>query len=425
MASLPTISFAQADSKYLAGAVPEEDGKVVFKKEYEQKGLGQDAIYGRVYDWLTELMKANGNNSRILYAKKDDGQIVAQGEEYLVFSNNAFSLDRALMSYNIIAFCGQDKCEIQVERIRYHYGDQRYTAEEQISDGTALNKKKTAIFRGNKKFRVFTVDFVNALFENAETAFGLRNVAAPVSSSAEASLQQTAAVPATKTATVEMASATSANVSAAGVDNAAATSATTPAATSISAQPASVPVANANPAAQASSGISSLTGYKQLTPDKIPGNIIKMLNEDWMLITAGTDAHFNMMTASWGGLGVLYGKPVALCFINPTRYTCQLMEKNDTYTLTFYTEAYREALKYCGSNSGRDKDKVKGSGLTPITTPSGSKAFSEAWLIIECRKLIGQSLNYDALFDENVKSEWTGKQLHKMYIGEIVNVWVK
>jgi flavin reductase (DIM6/NTAB) family NADH-FMN oxidoreductase RutF len=157
----------------------------------------------------------------------------------------------------------------------------------------------------------------------------------------------------------------------------------------------------------------------------MPGNIIKMLNEDWMLITAGTDEKFNMMTASWGGLGTLFSKPVAFCFINPTRYTYQLMETNETYTLTFYTEAYREALNYSGTNSGRDVDKVKGSGLTPITTPSGSKAFSEAWLIIECRKLVAQSLNHDALFNESIKAEWTGRQLYKMYIGEILNVWVK
>jgi flavin reductase (DIM6/NTAB) family NADH-FMN oxidoreductase RutF len=398
MAFMPVISLAQADNKYLAGAVPEEEGKIVFRKEYELKGADRDAIYERVYNWLEERMKVNENNSRILFTKKEDGQIVAQGEEYLVFSSNAFSLDRALMSYNIIAFCEQDKCEIQMERIRYQYEDKKYAAEEQISDKMALNKKKTAIFRGNRKFRVYTVDFVDALFKNAEMALGLRNVAAPVSSLAEASSQQH------------------------GVDNA---SVTTPAVVSISVQPVNTPAADAIPPQTSSGNSSPLSGYKQLPPDKIPGNIIKMLNEDWMLITAGTDAHFNMMTASWGGLGVLYGKPIAFCFINPARYTYQLMEKNDTYTLTFYTEAYREALKYCGSNSGRDKDKVKGSGLTPITTPAGSKAFSEAWLIIECRKLVGQSLSHDALFDEKVKSEWAGKQLHKMYIGEIVSVWVK
>ena len=131
-----------------------------------------------------------------------------------------------------------------------------------------------------------------------------------------------------------------------------------------------------------------------------------------------------MMTASWGGLGHMYNKPVAFCFINPTRYTYQLMENNDPYTLSFYTETYRDILNYCGTNSGRDKDKVKEAGLTPITTPSGSKAFSEAWMIIECRKMVSQSLIPEALHDSQAKEKW-GTQLHKMYIGEILNVWVK
>jgi flavin reductase (DIM6/NTAB) family NADH-FMN oxidoreductase RutF len=101
------------------------------------------------------------------------------------------------------------------------------------------------------------------------------------------------------------------------------------------------------------------------------------------------------------------------------------MEKHDTFTLSFYTEAYRAALQYCGSTSGRDTDKVKGSGLTPITTPEGSKAFSEAWMIIECRKLISQPLSTEVVNDEKIRGEWLGKQMHKMYIGEISNVWIK
>jgi flavin reductase (DIM6/NTAB) family NADH-FMN oxidoreductase RutF len=372
-ACLPAVSSAQNNGKYLAGAVPETDGKVVFKKTYDLEGALQEAICERVYEWLDMRMKANKNESRISYTNKEEGQVVAQGEEYLVFSSNAFSLDRALMSYNITALCEPGKCEIRIERIRYKYENERFSAEERISDNAALNKTKTAVFRGNKKFREHTVDFADKLFEDMKAA--LDAVPAPAS-----------------------------------------------------ARPASEPAraVDVAPAQAPPSGIpATLQGYRQLAPDKIPGNIIKMLNEDWMLITAGTDTQFNMMTASWGGLGVLYGKAMAVCFINPARYTYQLMEKNDTYTLTFYTEAHREALKYCGSNSGRDTDKVKGSGLTPITVPSGAKAFAEAWLIIECRKLVGQPLNHDALFDEKVKSDWAGKQLHKMYIGEIINAWVK
>ena len=149
-----------------------------------------------------------------------------------------------------------------------------------------------------------------------------------------------------------------------------------------------------------------------------------MLSENWMLITAGNDNQFNMMTASWGGLGHVYNKPVAFCYINPTRHTFRLMENHDTYTLSFYTETYRDALQYCGSHSGQNEDKVKGSGLTPITTPSGSKAFSEAWMIIECRKLVAQPFTPEAIYNSADKAKW-GKDLHKMYIGEILNVWVK
>ena len=67
---------------------------------------------------------------------------------------------------------------------------------------------------------------------------------------------------------------------------------------------------------------------------------------------------------------------------------------------------------------------MKEAGLTPITSPSGSKAFSEAWMIIECRKMVSQSLIPEALHDSQAKEKW-GTQLHKMYIGEILNVWVK
>ncbi|MDR0574702.1 MAG: DUF4468 domain-containing protein [Tannerella sp.] len=428
MACIPAILRADDDDrKYLAGAAPEVDGKVVFTTDFNLPGVDQNSIYEYVYNWLDNRMKANGNGSRIAYADKEKGQIVAFGEEFLVFSSTALSLDRSLMSYNLVVLCKPGKCEMQLERIRYSYGEDRYTAEEQIADKVALNKKKTSIYRGYKKFRVNTIDYVDELFDGARIAFGLKeeksasSLMAPQVQQANATLV-TQAASATNTQPVQV---TETPVAAPVVAEA-----TTPAPVSVPAETAvstQSPVAAATASAPqtASDSPLSLQGYKRLSPDKIPGNIIKMLNEDWMLITAGTDQKFNMMTASWGGLGTLYGKPMAICFINPTRYTYQLMETNNTYTLTFYTEAYREALNYCGSHSGRDGDKVKGSGLTPVTTPSGSKAFSEAWLIIECRKIVGQSLSHDALFDEKIKSDWVGKQLHKMYIGEIVNVWAK
>ncbi|MDR0746122.1 MAG: DUF4468 domain-containing protein [Mediterranea sp.] len=372
LACIPTLLSAQ-DSKYLAGAVPEIDGKVVFQREFDLSGAQQDAIYERMLDWATARMEQNNNTSRIAYSDKAAGSIAATGQEYIVFSSSALSLDRTIVNYQLTITCQPGKCVVKAEKIRYVYQEkEKYNAEEWITDEVALNKSKTKIVRGLTKFRTKTIDFVENLFDSAQAALGIAK-AAPVT--VQAPVSQIGA----------------------------------PLAGTQVAQVSSTP----------------LTGYKQIAPDKIPGNIIKMLSEDWMLITAGTKDKFNMMTASWGGLGVLYQKPVAICFINPTRYTYQLMEKDDTYTLTFYTEAYRGALQYCGTNSGRDTDKVKGSGLSPITTPDGSQAFSEAWLIIECRKLVSQSITPEAISNEAVRNEWAGKQLHKMYIGEIINVWVK
>lgn len=395
------------DSKYLAGAVPVVDGKVVFSRTFNLAGAQQDAIYDRMLDWATQRMKQNGNNSRVVYTDKEKGSIAAIGEEYIVFKSSALSLDRTIVNYQLTVDAQPDKCLVEIEKIRYAYQDnERYSAEEWITDEVALNKAKTKLNRGIAKFRTKTVDFAEDIFDSAEAALGIAKVQPVVQASlVSASLQPV--VVEQDTARISPEELSKIN---------------TP-------RDRSIPKINSLPVASNisfdSPAPTPLSGYRQIAPDKIPGNIIKMLNNDWMLITAGDKDKFNMMTASWGGLGMLYGKPTATCYINPTRYTYQLMEKNDTFTLTFYTEAYREALQYCGTTSGRDTNKVAGSGLTPITTPDGSPAFGEAWLIIECRKLVSQSLTPEAIANEEVRNQWAGKQLHKMYIGEIVNVWVK
>ena len=440
VACIPAILWADDDTKYLSGAVTEVQGKVVFAKEFDLPGIDRNSIYDYVYNWLDERMKANNNESRIVFTEKEKGQIVASGEEFIVFAQNALSLDRALLNYNLVVQCKPGKCEMQIERIRYNYEKKKYTAEEMISDKVALNKNKTSIFRGYRKYRVSTIDYVDNLFEGAKVAFGIKDddikPTLVDAQSQQQTLIQAQSTTENKPATTGSADKkieavhseiTTQNEAKVTVQNNKSVTVST-SATSLTSETAQSPISQANATqsiAPLSANLSSLQGYKHLSPDKIPGNIIKMLNDDRMIITAGTDEKFNMMTAGWGGMGVLYSKPIAICFINPLNYTYQFMETNDTYTFTFYTEAYHEALLYCGSNSGRDTDKVKGSGLTPITTPSGSKAFSEAWLIIECRKLVGQSLNHDTLFDDKVKAEWTGKQLPKMFIGEIINVWVK
>lgn len=163
---------------------------------------------------------------------------------------------------------------------------------------------------------------------------------------------------------------------------------------------------------------------KKLDPRGINRNAIELIGKDWMLLTAGTPDKFNMMTASWGALGELWHKPVAFVFIRPQRYTYEFAESNDLFSLSFFGEQYRDALRLCGTKSGRETDKVAETGLTPFETESGSIAFREAGLILECRKLYDDFIREDGfLVKELVGKNYQAGDFHKMYIAEIINAW--
>jgi flavin reductase (DIM6/NTAB) family NADH-FMN oxidoreductase RutF len=170
----------------------------------------------------------------------------------------------------------------------------------------------------------------------------------------------------------------------------------------------------------------SSTEWHQITAKEIAENSVALFADDWAIITAGTPEHFNMMTASWGCLGNLWAKPVALCFVRPQRYTFEFTEREGSYTLTFFDESYRDKLQYLGTVSGRDEDKVKGSGLTPKILPSGNISFEEARLIIECKKIYADFFNEANFIDTTIIPDiYSTKDFHRIYIGEITDVWEK
>ena len=111
-------------------------------------------------------------------------------------------------------------------------------------------------------------------------------------------------------------------------------------------------------------------------------NAFDLISKQWMLVTAGNGEKFNTMTASWGGLGFLWNKPVAFVFIRPERYTHEFVEANERLTLSFYTEEWRKALQLCGTKSGRDTNKIAATGLTPVELESGAITFEEARLTL-------------------------------------------
>ena len=162
---------------------------------------------------------------------------------------------------------------------------------------------------------------------------------------------------------------------------------------------------------------------KKIDPKDVSQNVFSLIGDQWMLITAGTAEKCNTMTASWGGLGVLWGGPAATCYIRPQRYTKEFVDREEYFTLSFFDESYRPQLALCGSKSGRDVDKVKECGFTVKTAECGAPYFEEAELVIVCRKLYWQDLEPGHFTDPAVLEQcYPEKDYHRMYIGEIVEV---
>ena len=130
--------------------------------------------------------------------------------------------------------------------------------------------------------------------------------------------------------------------------------------------------------------------------DQLTTRTFPLWEDQWFLLTAGdfASARFNTMTVSWGTLGVLWDRPVAQVVVRPHRYTFEFMEQFPSFTLCSFAAKYHDALDMLGSNSGRDGDKIKDSGLTPeMSSKVGAPSFEQAELVIECKKLYWQDMD--------------------------------
>lgn len=163
---------------------------------------------------------------------------------------------------------------------------------------------------------------------------------------------------------------------------------------------------------------------QKIDPKTLTKNPFTLIGDQWMLITAGTPDHCNTMTASWGGVGIMWGKPVATCYIRPQRYTKQFVDQNDYFTLCFFDETYREKLTYCGSNSGRNADKIEACGFTVKTGAGNVPYFAEAEVVLVCQKQYVQGLQPECMVDPDIDSVfYPEKDYHTMYIGRIVEAY--
>ena len=164
--------------------------------------------------------------------------------------------------------------------------------------------------------------------------------------------------------------------------------------------------------------------FKKIDPKQISENPIRLFADDWALITSGDETAYNTMTASWGGVGELWNKDVCFVFIRPQRYTFEFVEKNDLFTVSFYPKEHHKALSFCGSHSGRDFDKAKETGLTPLFL-DGTTAFEEAKIILVCKKIACQEMDPNGFMDPTIDKNYAAKDYHKIYVGEIISCYTK
>lgn len=164
--------------------------------------------------------------------------------------------------------------------------------------------------------------------------------------------------------------------------------------------------------------------FKEITAESLIMNPFTKIGKGWMLITAKKEEKINTMTASWGGVGIMWGKNTATVYLRPQRYTKEFVDADDVFTISFYDEAYRKALSYCGTVSGRgEPEKIAKSGLTPCSI-GGAPAFEEASMIFVCRKLYQQEMKPECFIGDKEKERWyPNKDYHTMYIAEITAVY--
>lgn len=164
---------------------------------------------------------------------------------------------------------------------------------------------------------------------------------------------------------------------------------------------------------------------KEIKHEDFQENAFEMIGKDWLLITAEKDGKVNTMTASWGGVGVLWNKKVAYIFIRPQRYTKEFVDFSDILSVCVLPNSYRKELAYLGNVSGKDEDKISNANLK-VQKYENVPYFDEARLTLLCRKLYAQDLKEECFIEKDIIDKWyPEKDYHTMYVVEIEKILSK
>lgn len=270
-----------SNPKYLEGAITLKDDKIVFEDEIKAQSMSKDELYETLLKWAEKrFVPDNKLNSRVVYTNKENGEIVASAEEYMVFSSTALSLDRTRIYYHFYIQVKDGECNVTMSRIRYWYdenrdGGERYSAEEWITDEMALNKKKTKLAPICGKFRRETIDLKDALFSSVRECLGQEILNTPTGNNAVNNIS------------------------------------------------------------------SKKTGI--VTVSELPGDLGEIIANGKLVIKTG-NKETELKADSWGGFGKLFNKDVAYILIDKKQSELNKdMESSTAYTVSFYNAKDKKA----------------------------------------------------------------------------------
>lgn len=166
-----------------------------------------------------------------------------------------------------------------------------------------------------------------------------------------------------------------------------------------------------------------MNAFQTISAKELNENPFHLIGDEWMLITAEKDGKVNTMTASWGGLGILWNKNVAFAFIRKSRYTKELIDGADYYSLSFLDhKQYAKELGYLGTVSGRQEEKIKKAGMT-VNHEDGVAFIDEASKVMICQKLFVTTMKPDDFVIPEIETKfYSDKDYHDLYIGSITKI---
>ncbi|MHB9132967.1 MAG: flavin reductase family protein [Armatimonadota bacterium] len=146
------------------------------------------------------------------------------------------------------------------------------------------------------------------------------------------------------------------------------------------------------------------------------------LQPDGVLLVSGAGVNqANVMTISWGTFGVMWGRPIAMVMVRPTRYTWDFITSAPDFTINWLPDDMLDALRLCGSASGRTMDKFAAAGLTQDNgLVVHAPILAESILTLECRTIYRDDVKPDHFLDTSFTSMYEANDYHGLFFGEVV-----